>query len=168
VPPTPSAPPHDPGAASDDALAEQLGALLSRRGQRVAVAESLTGGLLVQALAKTEGSGEWLAGCVVAYASDVKHHLLGVEAEKVVSQEAAGQMATGARERLCADVAVAVTGVAGPASQDGEPPGTVWIGSDVGGSVSATLFTTSGEPEEICTQTVGAALAHLLDRLRAG
>ena len=163
-----SAPPEQEHATDTDALAEELGDVLSRRGARVAVAESLTGGLLVQALAKVQGSGEWLAGSIVAYASDVKHDLLGVTADKVVSREAAAQMAAGARDRLGADVAVSVTGVAGPAPQDDEPPGTVWIGADDGTSATATLFTTSGSPEDICMQTVAAAIRHLLDRLRPG
>src|SRR3954453_23793618 len=90
-----------------------LGRILTRRARTLAVAESLTGGLLVQALAKTEGSGEWLRGAVVAYASEVKHGLLGVTATKVVTAEAAREMATGVRIALGADVAVAVTGVGG-------------------------------------------------------
>jgi nicotinamide-nucleotide amidase len=165
---SPAPPQRDAPTRDADDLAEELGDILARRGERIAVAESLTGGLLVQALAKISGSGEWLAGSIVAYASDVKHDLLGVAAEKVVSREAAEQMAAGARDRLGADVALSVTGVAGPSSQDGEPPGTVWIGSDDGTSATATLFTTSGSPEEICMQTVEAALGTLLDRLRAG
>jgi nicotinamide-nucleotide amidase len=81
--------------------------------------------------ADEEALAERLGG-VVAYASSVKKDLLGVTAEKVVSRQAAEEVATGARFRLGADVAVAVTGVAGPDRQDGEPPGTVWIGVDDG------------------------------------
>jgi PncC family amidohydrolase len=149
------------------ALAERLGALLDERGCSIAVAESLTGGLLVQALARVEGSGEWLLGGVVAYASSVKHELLGVRAEKVVSRRAAEEMASGARGRLGADIAVAVTGVAGPDPQDGEPPGTVWIGVDDGTTSTAELFTTTGDPEEICRRTVAAALRQVTARITA-
>jgi nicotinamide-nucleotide amidase len=155
----------------DDAAAveaETVGLLLSDRGASIAVAESLTGGLLVQALARVEGSGEWLTGGVVAYSEDVKRALLGVTAEKVVSQRCAEEMATGVRHQLHADVAVSVTGVAGPDSQDGQPPGTVWIGLDDGETSSARLFTTNGSPVEICAATVSEALRCVAEVLRGG
>jgi nicotinamide-nucleotide amidase len=144
------------------ALAERLGQLLEQRRGSIAVAESLTGGLLVQALARVEGSGEWLLGGVVAYASSVKHELLGVTAEKVVSRRAAEEMATGVRARLGADIAVAVTGAAGPDSQDGEPPGTVWIGVDDGVRSRAELYTTDGSPTDVCERTVVEAIRHVM------
>src|SRR4051794_1767495 len=101
---TSSVPRHD----ADEIRADQvsrLGRILTRRTHTLAVAESLTGGLLVQELARTEGSGEWLRGGVVAYASEVKYELLGVTAAKVVSAAAAQQMARGALAVLGADVA---------------------------------------------------------------
>ena len=143
------------------ALAQQVAGSLHRRQASVAVAESLTGGLLVQALARVEGSGEWLLGGVVAYAAAVKRRVLGVVAPKVVSAEAAEQMARGVRSLLGADVAVAVTGVAGPTPQDGEPPGTVWIGIDTEGGTTATLLTMAGSPAEVCERTVAVALERL-------
>jgi PncC family amidohydrolase len=161
---TSSVPRHD----ADEIRADQvsrLGRILTRRTQTLAVAESLTGGLLVQMLARTEGSGDWLRGGVVAYASEVKHDLLGVTAAKVVSAAAAQQMARGALDVLGADVAVAVTGVAGPDPQDGEPPGTVWVGLADGEGATADLLQTSGGPEEICQQTIDAAIDRLLARL---
>jgi nicotinamide-nucleotide amidase len=148
-----------------EAIAERLGAALRERGATIGIAESLTGGLLVQALARVSGSGEWLQGAVVAYASSVKHDLLAVSADKVVSQVAAEEMARAARERLGADVAVAVTGAAGPDRQDGERPGTVWIGVDDGRTVGAKLFETGGSPEEVCHETVVEALRCILARL---
>lgn len=143
-------------------LGRRLGELLSSTGRWVGVGESLTGGLLVQALARTQGSGDWLAGGVVADSRRVKHDLLGVSADKVVSR-AAEQLASGTRTRLGADVAVAVTGVAGPDDQDGEPPGTVWIAIDDGTASTAAPFRTDGSPEEICDATVGEALRRLVD-----
>jgi nicotinamide-nucleotide amidase len=157
--------PQPPVPAAEARREEQvarIGELLHQRGHSLAIAESLTGGLLVQAVAKAEGSGEWLRGAVVAYASDVKHELLGVEVDKVVSAPSARQMASGVRRALSADVAVAVTGVGGPDRQDGEPPGTVWIGLDGGAGPVAHLLAASGSPEDICHQTVDAALGHLL------
>jgi PncC family amidohydrolase len=159
----------DAASASDDddsAIAEAVGRLLLDRGRWIGVSESLTGGLLVQALARVEGSGDWLTGGVVAYASTVKRDLLGVTACKVVSRESAMEMASGARRRLGADVAVSVTGVAGPDPQDGEPPGTVWIGLDDGLSVTAELFITSGSASEVCAQTVSEALRRVAGALR--
>ena len=146
------------GGGDVDDVAQRVGRLLVERARSIAVAESLTGGLLVQALARVTGSADWLLGGVVAYAASVKHEVLGVTAHKVVSGEAAQQMATGVRRRLRADVAVAVTGVAGPAGQDGERPGTVWIGTDDGVTATASLFTISGTPSEVCERTVVEAL----------
>jgi nicotinamide-nucleotide amidase len=158
----------DAVSASDDdsAMAEEVGRLLLDRGRWIGVSESLTGGLLVQALARVEGSGDWLTGGVVAYASTVKRDLLGVTAYKVVSRKSAMEMASGARRRLGADVAVSVTGVAGPDPQDGEPPGTVWIGLDDGLSVTAEPFITSGSASEVCAQTVSEALRRVVGALR--
>jgi nicotinamide-nucleotide amidase len=159
----------DAASASDDddsAIAEAVGRLLLDRGRWIGVSESLTGGLLVQALARVEGSGDWLTGGVVAYASTVKRDLLGVTAYKVVSRKSAMEMASGARRRLGADVAVSVTGVAGPDPQDGEPPGTVWIGLDDGLSVTAEPFITSGSASEVCAQTVSEALRRVVGALR--
>ena len=147
-------------------LATEVGRRLTAAGQRIAVAESLTGGLLVQALARVQGSGDWLTGGVVAYRSAVKHDVLGIEADSVVSPEAAAQMATGVRGLLGAEVAVAVTGVAGPDSQEGRQPGEVWIGVDDGHTARSVPLQTTGTPEEICEQTVLAALRHVIEALR--
>jgi PncC family amidohydrolase len=151
--------PNDSSSATD--LANEIGRRLSSAGLRIAVAESLTGGLLVQALAKVQGSGDWLTGGVVAYRSSVKHCVLGVETARVVSPEAAEQRATAVRRLLGADVAVAVTGVAGPDPQDGRPPGEVWIGLDDGRAARSVLLQATGPPEQICGQTVVEALRNL-------
>ncbi len=132
----------------------------------MAVAESLTGGLLVQELARVRGSGDWLLGGIVAYHRSVKHDVLGVTASKVVSADAAAQMATGVRLLLGGDVAVAVTGVAGPDLQDGEPPGTVWLAVDLGDGPATELFSATGTPAEICAQAVEAALRFLATALK--
>jgi nicotinamide-nucleotide amidase len=159
-----SVPQHDADDVRADRVAH-LGGVLRGRGETLAVAESLTGGLLVQAMAKAEGSSDWLRGGVVAYATSVKHDLLGVTAGKVVSAAAAREMAEGVRRVLGADLAVAVTGVGGPDRQDGEPPGTVWVGVADGRDTTAELLQASGSPEEICQQTIDAAIGRLLDVL---
>jgi nicotinamide-nucleotide amidase len=116
--------------------------LLAERGATVAVAESLTGGLLGAELTAMPGSSATFAGGVVAYATPLKHTLLGVAgdllaAHGAVHPEVAAQMARGVRERLGASYGLAVTGVAGPEPQDGRPVGTVHIAvADSGGHVT--------------------------------
>ncbi|NNH07388.1 CinA family protein [Cellulomonas fimi] len=105
---------------------------LERRGRTLAVAESLTGGLVAAALVAVPGASTVLRGAVVAYATDLKAALLGVDADLLarrgaVDPDVARQMASGVRDRLGADVGLATTGVAGPAAQDGNPPGTVHV-----------------------------------------
>ena len=104
-----------------------VASLLVARGLTLAVAESLTGGLVAARLVNVPGASAWFRGGVVAYASDVKHSLLDVPEGPVVSETAAAAMASGVRSVLGADVGLGVTGVAGPDSQDGEPPGTVFM-----------------------------------------
>jgi nicotinamide-nucleotide amidase len=156
-------------AAPPNEIAAEVGGVLRDRGATAAVAESLTGGLLVQALARTGGSGDWLRGGVVAYHRSVKRDVLGVTATRVVSADAAAQMASGVRLLLGGDVAVAVTGVAGPDPQDGQPPGTVWLAVDLGDGPVTELLSATGTPTEICAQAVEAALRLLVTALqRAG
>jgi nicotinamide-nucleotide amidase len=123
-----------------------VGAALKHCERTLAAAESLTGGLLASAFARASGAGEWFRGGIVAYSSEVKYDLLDVPGCPVVGEAAAAAMARGAGRMLEADVAVAVTGVGGPDSQDGEPPGTVWVATwpdQLGGAV---LLRLSGSP----------------------
>jgi nicotinamide-nucleotide amidase len=101
---------------------------LRSRGLTLGIAESVTGGLVAGRLTNVPGASAVLRGCVVAYASDVKFDLLGVDRGPVVNEQAARQMASGARRVLGADVGLALTGVAGPDSQDGVDPGTLCVG----------------------------------------
>lgn len=105
-----------------------VGALLAERGLSLGVAESLTGGLVGSRLTAVAGASAWFRGSLAVYSSEVKRSVLGVGDGPVVSEEAAVEMAAGALKVLGADVAVALTGVAGPAEQDGQPVGTVWVG----------------------------------------
>ena len=102
--------------------------LLRGCGLSLAVAESLTGGLVGARLTAVPGASDVFRGAVVSYASEVKFDLLDVSKGPVVSHDAAKAMALGVRERLGADIAIATTGVAGPAEQEGHPPGTVFLG----------------------------------------
>jgi nicotinamide-nucleotide amidase len=112
----------------DDTMESSVGHLLRAADLTLAVAESLTGGLVGSRLTNVIGSSEWFRGGVVAYASEVKFDLLDVPEGPVVSAEAAAAMAVGVRRVLGAEVGLSYTGVAGPAEQDGQPPGTVFVG----------------------------------------
>jgi nicotinamide-nucleotide amidase len=151
----------DPYEQWANQIAERAGEL----GVSVGVAESLTGGLVVQALAKAPAASEWLRGGLVAYARGVKHDALDVTASSVVSEQAAREMAAGTRRLLGADVALSVTGVGGPEEQDGEQPGTVWIAVDDGAHVDAFGHHFEGEPAHIVDKSRLAALQALADRL---
>ncbi|HEX2849212.1 MAG TPA: competence/damage-inducible protein A [Acidimicrobiales bacterium] len=112
----------------DETMETAVGHLLKVDGLTLGLAESLTGGLVGSRLTNVVGASDWFRGSIVSYASDVKFDVLGVPKGPVVSEEAARAMALGARRVLGADVGLGVTGVAGPAEQDGQPPGTVFLG----------------------------------------
>jgi nicotinamide-nucleotide amidase len=111
----------------DESLEVVLGRLLSRSGLRLAVAESLTGGMVGARLTSVPGASDWFAGSLVSYGEDVKRELLGVGPGPVVSAGAAREMAAGVRELLRSDIGLALTGVAGPSTADGQPVGTVFV-----------------------------------------
>ena len=124
-------------AADDETMEDAVGHLLRAAGLSLGLAESLTGGLVGSRVTNVIGSSEWFRGSIVAYDSQVKFDVLGVPEGPVVSHDAAKAMALGARRVLGADVGLAVTGVAGPAEQDGMPPGTVFFGLAMAGSEEA-------------------------------
>lgn len=94
----------------------------------LACAESVTGGDLCAALSAAPGASETFLGGVVSYATEVKHSVLDVTAERVITAECAEQMASGVRELCGADWGISTTGVAGPTRQEDQPVGTVFIG----------------------------------------
>jgi nicotinamide-nucleotide amidase len=149
-------------SSDDEPMEAVIGGLLLAQGLTLAVAESLTGGLVASRLVAVPGASEWFRGGIVSYASDVKHDLLDVPPGPVVSEAAAMAMAANVRRLLGADVGLATTGVAGPAEQDGQPPGTVWLGSAIGDDVSATLVHLPGDRDRVRQMTC----ISLLDRLR--
>jgi nicotinamide-nucleotide amidase len=150
---------------SQEQDANLVGAALKHGGYTLAVAESLTGGLLASAFARAPESSEWFRGGVVAYSRAVKYDLLGVPDGPVVSEAAALAMARGAGRLLEADVAVAVTGVGGPDPQDGEPPGTVWAAFWPDQLGDAVLLRLSGSPESICQQVCAQTVRMLRERI---
>ncbi|MET8680520.1 nicotinamide-nucleotide amidohydrolase family protein [Streptomyces sp. NPDC004647] len=154
-----------------DVRASDVLELLVLRGQTLAAAESLTGGLVAAELTGAAGASKAFRGSVTAYASDVKRALLGVDgvllAERgAVDPEVARQMATGVRRLLGADWGVSTTGVAGPEPQDGQPVGTVHVGVAGPCGTSRRLdLRLDGDRAEIRRQTVQAALGLLLGEL---
>jgi nicotinamide-nucleotide amidase len=155
--------------------AEALDAL-RERGWTLGVAESLTGGAVCAALVAVPGASAVLLGGVIAYATPVKHTLLGVDTDLLerygpVHPEVARQMAAGVRDAVAvdglpADVGVSTTGIAGPESPDGQPVGTVHIGV-VTPTVSRTLpFHFEGDRDAVRAQTVAAVLDVLAAALR--
>ena len=146
--------------------------LLEAAGATVAVAESLTGGLLGATLTAMPGASRTFRGGVLAYATDLKETLLGVPgpllaAEGAVSAEVAAAMAGGVRDRLGATYGVALTGVAGPDPQDGEPPGTVFVAVAGPGDGHVRGLQLAGGREEIRAAAVRTALELLRDLLSA-
>ncbi len=117
----------------DETMEHAVGTLMISNGWTMAVAESVTGGLVCSRIVNVPGASGWFRGGIVSYATEVKQELLGVGAGPVVSEAAAVAMAVGARDRLRADVGVAITGVAGPDPQDDQPVGTVWFGLAIPG-----------------------------------
>ena len=115
--------------------------LLREQGLTLGLAESVTGGLVSGRLTSIPGASDVLRGSVVSYSSEVKFDLLNVPRGPVVSEDAAVAMAEGARRVLGADVALSLTGVAGPAEQDGQPVGTLCVAVALNGreTVSTTL-----------------------------
>jgi nicotinamide-nucleotide amidase len=111
----------------DDTMESTVGRALMDRGWTLGLAESVTGGLVASRCVNVAGASEWFRGGVVSYASEVKFGVLGVPDGPVVTADAALAMARGARRVLGADVGVALTGVAGPTEQDGQPVGTVFV-----------------------------------------
>ena len=161
------------GVPDPEQVAAQVVGLLTRRGQTLAVAESLTGGLVVATLIAVPGASAVVRGGVVAYLSDLKADLLGVDpdllaARGAVDPEVAAAMAIGVAIRLRADYGLATTGVAGPDPQDGHPVGVVHIAVAArDGAVSplARTFDPGLGRQGIRAATVAAALDHLLDVL---
>jgi len=129
----------------DETIEHSVITRLEARGWTLGVAESVTGGLVGARLADAPGASTTYRGSIVSYATEVKRSVLGVTAEQVVSGESAREMAAAAQRVLGADVGIAVTGVAGPATQDDQPVGTVWFGLAVPGH----------EPEAVETRLPG-------------
>ncbi len=161
------------GVAGETARELAAGVLEALRaaGQTVAVAESLTGGLVAAALTDIPGSSDAFRGGVVSYATELKAELLGVDAAMLrahgpVYAPVAAAMATGVRDRLGATWGAATTGVAGPGASDGHPPGTVHISVSGDGETVVSTLALAGDRDTVRRLTVERTLGLLLVRLR--
>ncbi len=160
----------EPGTDAGE-LARQIVALLTASGQTVAVAESLTGGLVVAALTSIPGASVVVRGGVVAYATDLKAALLGVPGDLLarhgpVDPQVAAAMAAGVRARLGASYGLSTTGVAGPGPADGKPQGTVFIAVDGPSGLVGSALQLDGGRQQIREQVVRSILSLLVSALR--
>ena len=150
----------------------QLGRLLQERGLKLVLAESCTGGLLGSRITDVPGSSEYFLGGVVAYAYEAKADLLEVSWDTLntkgaVSRETVLEMARGVRNLMKADIAMSISGIAGPGGGTPEKPvGTTWIGLVASEGEWTRVFQFSGDREENKVSAVDAALSFLLDYLQ--
>lgn len=146
-------------------LAEQLGRLLKANGKKIATAESCTGGWIAQVITEVSGSSAWFDRGFVTYSNAAKVQMLGVSPQTLekygaVSAETATEMAAGALAHSDADVAVAVTGIAGPDGGTPEKPvGTVFIAwADKNGKFKVVRKQFTGNRRQTRAQTVKSAV----------
>lgn len=149
-------------AVDDETMEDAVGRLLLASGRSLAVAESLTGGMVASRLVDVIGASDWFKGGVVAYDSQVKFDVLDVRDGPVVTAEAAEQMARGVATLLSADVGLATTGVAGPDEQEGRPVGTVFLGLWFDGQAESAEIRLPGERQHVR----GLATISVLNMLR--
>jgi nicotinamide-nucleotide amidase len=152
----------------EETMEDAIATRLRERHVTLAVAESITGGLIASRLVSIEGASNWFRGGVVSYASDVKFDLLKVPRGPVVSPETAEAMAVGVRALLGSDIGLAVTGVAGPAEQDGQPVGTVFVGLAIGETVQHVALRLPGDRPRIRSYSAISALDALRRALDRG
>ena len=138
-------------------------------GKTLATAESCTGGGIGAALTAVSGASSVYKGGVISYTNEIKHKILGVSEELLeesgaVSEQVAGEMASGVRKLLDADIAVSVTGLAGPGGDDfGNPVGTVYIGYEDQHRAIVMHYCFEGDRDSVRVQTIEAALALILE-----
>lgn len=150
-------------------LARELGARMQSDSIRLACAESCTGGWLAKIITDIPGSSSWFSASVVSYSNQAKQSLLGVRAETLesfgaVSAETVKQMVDGVFAHTDADIAVSISGIAGPdGGSDEKPVGLVWFGWGIRGeTVSAASYIFDGDREAVRKQAVAMALEKLL------
>jgi len=152
-------------------IEQTVGILLRQKGLKLSIAESCTGGLVSDRITNIPGSSDYFMGAIVAYAYEAKVHLLGVKwdtltAYGAVSKEVVLEMARGARKALETDIAVSVSGIAGPGGEtDEKPVGTTWVGLSTPDGEWARQFYWDGDRIENKASSAQAVLEILLDYL---
>jgi len=151
-------------------MQHELIATAGALGVTIATAESITAGLVASKLAEVPGASAVLRGGIVAYATDVKRSVLGLDQailEHVVSEPVARAMAQAVSSVLAADIGVATTGVAGPDSLDGQPPGTVWLAvyDARNGKTKSKLLQIAGDRSHIREMSSNEAIALVMELL---
>ncbi|SCW39571.1 nicotinamide-nucleotide amidase [Ruminococcaceae bacterium YRB3002] len=152
-------------------LASQIVRECSAGNIKIGFAESLTGGMISAEIVSVPGASACLEGSIVSYSNEIKMNILGVDEAVIrnygaVSEQCAVQMASGAKQALDCDIAVSVTGIAGPAGgTDRKPVGTVYIGCAWDGGCTAEHFVFPGDRESIREQTVEEAFKMLLEHI---
>ena len=143
--------------------------LKALEGKTLATAESCTGGMIGAMLTSVSGASKVYKGGIISYWSEVKQNLLNVDGEDLknlgpVSMQVAGAMAQGARKALNTDIAISVTGLAGPDGDEfGRPVGTVFVGFDNGAKTVVKVYHFSGDREAVRRQAAEAALKLILE-----
>ncbi|MEC4088492.1 nicotinamide-nucleotide amidohydrolase family protein [Pseudoalteromonas rubra] len=152
-------------------LAAQLGAILTNNGLTITTAESCTGGGISYALTDTPGSSAYIERCFVTYSNEAKSQLLGVAQKTLaefgaVSQQTVHEMVQGAANAARADVAIAVSGIAGPGGGSLEKPvGTVWFGFYLQGKVLCEVCHFTGNRAEVRVQAIEFAIGKIISVL---
>lgn len=154
------------------ALAAQLGDCLQAKGMKLAAAESCTGGWLAKIITDLSGCSAWFEGSIVSYSNEFKHSVLGVSKATLnnfgaVSCETVKEMCEGVFDATNADVAVSISGIAGPDGGNADKPvGLVWMGwGKRGKSITTFAFDFEGDREAVRLQAVEAVLNELLGLL---
>jgi nicotinamide-nucleotide amidase len=165
---TPAKPPLSRPA---ELLAAEIIEVLTGRGQTVAVAESVTGGLVAATLTSIPGSSLAFRGGIVAYATNLKAKLLGVREDLLaehgpVHPEVAAEMAIGVRNRLDATFGLATTGVAGPGPADGKPAGTVFVAVAGPRQAAVSGLEMAGDRQEVRAASVLRIMSMLVSTLQ--
>ena len=145
---------------------KEISRLAGERGVTVVTSESLTSGTVAKTLGAGPNAADWFRGGIVAYQESVKFDVLGVPEGPVVTAECAEHMARGARALLGADLAVSATGVGGPDSSEGKPPGTVFVAVATTDDVTVRELSLDGGPDEVLDGTVTRCLMLLEEVLQ--
>lgn len=154
-----------------ETCSERLVQKLKEKGFHVSTAESCTGGMIAAAIVDVPGASDVFEEGYITYSNRVKEKILGVlpetiEAYTVVSSQVAEQMASGVQAKTGSELAISVTGYAGPLdAEDGTKAGTVYIGTCYQGKVCAKGFLFEGDRKQIRTQAAGEALRFALERI---